>query len=243
MNLTTAMSRPMMEMLVFPIIKALFYTDGSEKHKLIGTGFFLDDRRFFSAKHVFEGRGSASDLEGATGIAVYCVHAVNLDRKPVARHLDLASVDFHRDTDIASGLVEMNQFGRSDPSITDEELRHTAFFSKAMTDAVPVGTAIYTVAYPLAVVSDVTDGAMHIHAQSDAYEGTITKHYPEGRDKVMLPWPCYETDMQVMGGASGGPVIISGSSGVVFAVNCTGTEPHSVSHVTSLAPLVNARAS
>jgi hypothetical protein len=77
-TITTAVSRLVMDMLVFPIIKALYYSDGSEKHKLIGTGFFIDsDRRFLSAGHVFEGRESASDLEGATGIAVYCVHSVH----------------------------------------------------------------------------------------------------------------------------------------------------------------------
>jgi len=238
MNVVGTVDRPMMEMIVFPIIKALFYSDGSEMHKLIGTGFFLDDRRFLSARHVFSGRGSASDLEGASGVAVYCVHTVNLQRKAVARYVDLGSVVTRNDTDIASGLVEMRQFGRGDPSVSEGDLRHTGYFSHAAVDPVPVGTRVYTIAYPLASVVEVKPGGVHIHAQSDAYEGRITNHYPSGRDRSFLPWPCYETDMEVKAGASGGPVIVSGS-GVVFAVNCAGTEPHTVSHVTSLSPLVN----
>jgi hypothetical protein len=139
-----------------------------------------------------------------------------------------------------AAFVEVKQFGRGDPAVIDHELRHTAYFSGATTEPVPVGTQIFTVAYPLAEVKGV-EGAVNILLQSDAYEGKVTGHYPEGRDKVMLPWPCYETDMQILGGASGGPVMISGSSGIVFAINCSSFGPDSVSYVSSLAPLVKGR--
>ncbi len=102
-----------------------------------------------------------------------------------------------------------------------------------------VGTGIWTVAYPLATVNSLEDGGVNVYSKSDMFSGRITKYYPEGRDRGLLSWPCYETDMEVKSGASGDPVCISGSSGVVFAVNCTGTTPHSVSHVSSLVPLVS----
>jgi hypothetical protein len=226
-----------MEMMVFPIIKALYYGDGTEVHKIIGTGFFLDSTGLFlTARHVFEDRGSAFDLEGATGFAIYCVHSVHLSRKMVARRIDVSSIKTHRETDIAAGHVEMSQFGRANESITEHELKLTAHFNHMTSTDITVGTRIWTVAYPLATVYH-QSGLLHIHAQSDAFEGKITKHYPDGRDRGLLKWPCYETDMEIKKGASGGPVFVSGSSGVVFGVNCTGFDPHTVSYVSSLVPL------
>jgi hypothetical protein len=43
---------PVMEMIVFPIIKALYYLDRPEDHKVVGTGFFLDSNgRFLLPLH------------------------------------------------------------------------------------------------------------------------------------------------------------------------------------------------
>jgi len=227
-----------MEMMVFPIIKVLYHSNGSEIHKIIGTGFFLDfNGLFLSVRHVFAGKGSALDLEDAKGFAVYCVHSVNLNRKMVARHIDVTSIKTRGDTDIAAGFVGMNQFGKGDNSITEAELRNTAHFNSAMTTKVPVGTGIWTVAYPLATVHHEND-VVKIHAQSDMYVGKITKHYPN-RKNTQLNWPCYETDMEIKSGASGGPVCISKSSGIVFGVNCSSFDPIPVSYVSSLAPLAS----
>jgi S1-C subfamily serine protease len=237
-TVTSSVTRPLMEMIVFPIIKALYYGNGTEVHTLIGTGFFFDSTGLFlTARHVFEDRGSAFDLEGASGLAVYCVHSVDLARKMVARRIDVSSVKTHRETDIAAGRVEKNQFGQANDSITQSDLRLTAHFNHMTSTDIPVGTRVWTVAYPLATISN-QPGHVQIHSQSDAYEGQITAHYPGGRDRGLMHWPCYETDMEIKKGASGGPVFVAGSGGVVFGVNCTGFDPHSVSYVSSLVPLV-----
>jgi len=252
-SITSDVIRPIMEMVVFPIIKAFYYPDGTEDQKIVGTGFFLDSNgRFFSARHVFYNRnvqaldlgftfdlGLALDVEDAERIALYCVHSVNVNRKMVARSIDMSSINPRRDTDIVTGFVEMKQFGKGDNSITEAELTRTAYINYATNMDIPVGTEIWTVAYPLAKVSRRENGGFNVYSKSDMYRGRITKHYPEGRDSVMLPGPCYETDMEIKSGASGGPVFISGSSGFVFGVNSAGTEPHSFSHVTSLTPLVS----
>lgn len=36
--------------------------------------------------------------------------------------------------------------------------------------------------------------------------GTVIEHFPNGRDTVMLSFPCFQTDMPVYGANSGGPV-------------------------------------
>jgi hypothetical protein len=154
----------------------------------------------------------------------------------VARHIDVTTIKTRRDTDIAAGFVEVNQFGKGDNSITEAELRNNAHFRHATNTDVPVGTGVWTVAYPLATVTRLETGGVNIYAQSDMYIGRITNHYPERRD-WLLDWPCYETDMEIKPGASGGPVCISGSGGIVFGVNCNSLDS-SLSHVSSIAPLV-----
>ena len=239
-TISSEVNRRIMEMMVFPIIKALYYPDGTQIHKLVGTGFFLNSKGFFlSARHVFQGRDSVFDLEGAKSFAVYCVHSVHIKGKPVARYIDVSSIKTRKDTDIAAGYVEMNQFGKGDNSVTEKEMRNTAYFNHATTLDIQVGTEIWTVAYPLAVVNHSEEEGVHIYSKSDMYQGKITRHYPLRRDSSLLTWPCYETDMEIKRGASGGPVFISGSGGVAFAINCTGTDPHCVSHVSSLVPLVS----
>lgn len=236
-NITRVVDRSLMEMMVFPIIKVLYYSNGSEKHKIIGTGFFLDfNGLFISARHVFIGEGSALDLEDANGYSVYCVHSINLSRRIVARRIDVSSIRFRNDTDIASGYVERNQFGKGDNSITDDELTNNAHFNSATATEVPIGTRIWTVAYPLTTITHLENDIVKIYLRSDLYTGKITKHYPERRDNV-LNWPCYQTDMEIKSGASGGPVCISKSDGIVFGVNCSSFDPIPISYVSSLAPL------
>ena len=238
-TLESDVTREVMEMFVFPILKVLYYEDGSEIHKLIGTGFFIDNEGLFlTARHVFEGRGSALDLEGSKGYAVYCVHAVNMERKMVIRHIDVCSIKLRNDTDIAAGHVENNQMFSSTTWISNKHLKQTGCLNLISIEDIPEGTKIWTVAYPKTTIDPKKDDVVNINFVSEAYEGVITKHHPEYRDKGLLSWPCYETDMEIKGGASGGPVFISGSKGTLFAVNCAGTSPHSFSHVTSVVPLV-----
>lgn len=52
--------------------------------------------------------------------------------------------------------------------------------------------------------------------------GTVKEWFPEGRDKVMLPFPCFQSDMPVYGANSGGPVF--DEKGRVCAINCTSYE-------------------
>lgn len=57
--------------------------------------------------------------------------------------------------------------------------------------------------------------------------GTVTEHFPDGRDAVMLPFPCFQSDMPVYGANSGGPVF--DEKGRVCAINCTSYEGTDIS--------------
>lgn len=49
----------------------------------------------------------------------------------------------------------------------------------------------------------------------------------------MLPWPCYQVDYHLHGGASGGPTI--DEHGEVFAINCMSNSPETdIAYATSV---------
>ncbi len=55
-------------------------------------------------------------------------------------------------------------------------------------------------------------------------DGKIVEIYPHGRDLTLLPSKCFRTDMNISGGASGGPVAFG--KGHVFGSNSTGYDGH-----------------
>jgi hypothetical protein len=179
----TPLNRESMEILVLPIIKMLSFDDGTEEHKIVGTGFFIADRLFLTAKHVFFGRGAALDREGAPRMAVYCIHAWNTRREFVARPIDVNSLRTRTNEDIVIGHVEARQFFTSDAPLPERVLRHTGYIAKVTSEPIPVGTRILTVAYPLATARMTAPGQFAVHIQSDAYEGHVAAHHPEGRDR------------------------------------------------------------
>lgn len=50
--------------------------------------------------------------------------------------------------------------------------------------------------------------------------GKVTKVYPNGRDSTMLPGPCFESSLSLLGGMSGGPVF--NHEGNLCGINSTG---------------------
>jgi hypothetical protein len=52
--------------------------------------------------------------------------------------------------------------------------------------------------------------------------GTVAARFPERRDAVMLPFPCFQSDIPLYGANSGGPVF--DEKGRVCGINCTSYE-------------------
>lgn len=50
------------------------------------------------------------------------------------------------------------------------------------------------------------DNVITIHGTMRSSAGQVTAIYPEGRDRLLLPFPCFEFVADVRGGMSGGPV-------------------------------------
>lgn len=71
--------------------------------------------------------------------------------------------------------------------------------------------------------------------------GTVKEVYPLGRDKVMLPFPCFRTNMRIEGGMSGGPAF--DDNGQLIGINCSGFSAQDAGgehtgHISCLWPLM-----
>ncbi len=194
---------------------------GSGRIEAVGTGFFIEGQILVTAAHVIIDC-NRSPLEG-----LFILHYVPTNRM-LRRRIIKACV--HLRADVAILALEMGKDPESGQVLGNKRL--------IMTKAQPAREEdIGTWAFPKSITSESgTQGVLEIRPK--VYVGRILEEYTQGRDKVMLPGPCYETDLSLEGGASGGPVF--DSRGRVFAVNSTGiggTDVAYVSHIQAIGAL------
>lgn len=66
--------------------------------------------------------------------------------------------------------------------------------------------------------------------------GIVSEHYLNGRDSVMLPWPCFRVEVGSWGAMSGGPVFDTTGSVVGVLCSAMGTDENGYSCVSMLHP-------
>jgi len=77
-----------------------------------------------------------------------------------------------------------------------------------------------------------------LHFRPNFYDGSIEEYYPHGRDSVLMPFPCYRTNIHLHGGSSGGPVV--DKNGYVIGVNCSSMTPDTdISFITPISAIEN----
>ena len=172
-------------------------------YRHIGTGFFITSSGVFAtAKHVLL---SAHD----SGRPIFTWQLI----PPNQWHIrPVLQIDCHDTADVAIGL--------SCPSLNEETGEELVDVRTRLTIRPHTpGDVIATFAYPSTII-EATESGQILSFNPDFYEGRIVEYLSNGRDRVMLPGPCYRTDMVIHHGASGGPV--AGPSGRVFGRNSTG---------------------
>lgn len=207
---------------VIPILRA---TDNPRRFTCIGTGFYVSTSGIFAtASHVFR-----DALDSTTNImsGLLVVHFIP-PTTFIMRKVSKATI--HERADVAVGALET----LINPQ-TGQPLRNKVLI---LTKQIPsLDAEIHTWAYPNALTThEGTIGSVRIFPK--LYSGKILEEHREGRDRIMLPGPCYRTDLGIEGGTSGGPVF--DSNGHVFAINSTGidgTEIAYVSHIQSIGGL------
>ncbi len=190
----------------------------------IGTGFFIGQNGLFvTAAHVV--RDVLDDRKQAT--APFGLLHIYSDQSYVIRPITRAT--YHETADVAVGFAA--------PVVSEAKgaLQNTIL---TLSRSRPrVGDTIHTYAFPRTRVEPGTRQTVHLTPGS--YAGTIVEEFPDGRDSVLLPGPCYQTTMVIHGGASGGPVF--NQNGCVIGINSTGYADEELSFVSCITSILNLR--
>lgn len=197
---------------IFPIVRS----DDRGHFHLLGTGFFITTNGLFiTARHVlrdpFDSKGQQ---KYSIGIFQFVPGNIYLIR-PILRYAE------HLTADLALGVAAPMTNKKDGTPLTNRILTLT-------TEPPESGARVVTYAYPKHA-SIIANGKQILHFKPTFYDGNIVTFFPNGRDRVMMPMPCYETTMVIHGGASGGPVFAN--SGCVFGVNSTGFDGTDTSFV------------
>lgn len=201
---------------IFPILKCV---DG--QWHLIGTGFFIAGYGIFAtAKHVLL---DVCDKDGEATCAIGILHSLPgryFFRRIV--HVCWSSI-----ADVAIGIVDpMKEEGATD-------MLNNGFLG--LTPRVPLaGAQVVTYAYPNHMIENAPEGAK-IALFPAMYEGSIEEYFPKGRDRIMMPGPCFQTSILMHGGSSGGPVF--DEHGRVFGICSTGWDDLPLSFVSRISAI------
>lgn len=184
----------------------------------IGTGFFVAENGIFvTAAHVVQAvvdeQGNATGPFGIFQFLPGDHYAV----RPIHR------ATRHWVTDVAVGVAAPMHHKTTGAPMPNKVLTLAA-------SPPSIGSSVCTYAYPKTHVQP--GNPQVVQFEPGFFEGLLVEHHPQGRDRVVLPGPCFRTTMVIHGGASGGPVV--GPNGTVFAVNSTGFEADELSYVSCI---------
>ncbi len=187
---------------IVPILKQI----QGNKWQLIGTGFFITVNGLVAtAKHVL------MDVLDNTGTQTHPIAIFQFLSNDIFIIRPLLRCVVNNASDVAIGVAApMNH------RVTGESLRNRSLILS--TRALSKGEPVFTYAYPNTVHEYGAPQAIYFNPRY--YEGRVCEFFPEGRDKVFLPNPCYPTSIAIHGGASGGPVF--DAYGRVCGINSTG---------------------
>jgi len=206
---------------IFPIVRQ----EAGGRFRLIGTGFFITDNGLFaSAKHVLL---DVIDEKGNQTALIRLIQFLPGDHyvlRPILRCVS------HEIADVAVGVAASVTEDSSSAPLKNKLLTLT-------TKHPTLGSPVATYAYPKTVFRG--DRPQELHFYPTYFDGQIEEYFPSGRDRVLMPAPCFHTSMHVHGGASGGPVV--GADGAAFGINSTGSDGTNWSAVSCVADILPLR--
>jgi hypothetical protein len=173
--------------------------------ELVGTGFYITRfGHFLTACHVL----LDIDEREKTG---FMFHMLDDEKGALIRNITMFS--YHPTADVALGALEHppGYIFNSVPILTTECPR--------------IGEPIVSVAYD----KGTRQSAGELFIDPKYMSGNFEEAHPDGRDSVVLPFPCYRSSITIPGGASGGPVF--DNHGRVFGINCTHYEGTAISYL------------
>lgn len=177
---------------VVPVLKEV----GDKQLKVVGTGFFVTRYGLFAtAKHVLE---ELVDWNARTVLRAYVLQ----DDAEQLFIRQITGISLSNTADVAIGQAD-NRVGQPQPH-GPPNLRAPLAFSRPQ-----VGETLVSFAYPENAVLDFRDASMPPTLRGDFIEGVFRSQI-DSTSRPFLPYPHYETSLEIRSGASGCPV---------FAVN------------------------
>lgn len=188
---------------VFPIIKEL--SDNSLE--LVGTGFFISGTGIFvTAKHVIM---DVVDEKSKRQINPVCIVQIFPEGGFFLRPIFKAHA-FENNADIAvCTTMHLNNKTGGD---------HVSPRMSISIARPKVGDRVTSYCFPDTKITRKNE-ITRIATNPSFFSGHVVEVFPSGRDSNNLPNPCFQTDMHIHGGASGGPVF--NDAGNVIGVNST----------------------
>ncbi|KXJ57525.1 MAG: hypothetical protein AXW12_06285 [Thalassospira sp. Nap_22] len=175
---------------------------------VIGTAFYISRYGILvTARHCIDEINSYGQVDG-----VVIFHWLD-SKKYALRPIVKAWSSHHADVAVLLALP-MQKKENANPLPTDTV--------QVSIQRPPPGTEIVTYAFPNTKKSSLPNKGTKFAFSATHIEGRILDYFPSGRDKRMITWPVYRTDLQIQSGASGGPVF--SEQGSVFAVNTSSIE-------------------
>jgi hypothetical protein len=191
---------------VFPLVKKV----GEGIYKFIGTAFFVAQEGVFAtARHVLEELAGDKLPDGSSLVGLHFYGGNQYLERPVV------SYAVHPVADVGIGKLADAINKEDGQKLTNERLVLT-------TEHPPIGEWVFTYAYPY---TEQRPGDLEFYPRY--YVGRLEEVYPQGRDRAVLPAPCYRSSLILSGGASGAPVF--GSSGRVFGIHSSGFKEATIS--------------
>lgn len=198
---------------IFPI----FRVDKFNRYFLVGTGFYVaPDGIFVTAKHVIE-----EVIDNSDQLKILHMEGEKWVMRKMAFYTP------HHKADIAVGMLDRILFKGTGKFLENK-------YSTISAKQPKHGDHLYTYAYPKTEIK--FDKLQHINVVPTPYDGLVTGCFPDGRDLVMLPSACYQVEMAIVGGASGGPVF--DDLGKVVAINSTSYEDDNITFVSCIQDLL-----
>ena len=182
---------------VFPI---LTFNPSSRKWKCLGTGFFISPvGAFVTAKHLF------MNSDGEAEQTLYGVQSLN---DKVHHIRPVKKLIYHKSADLIIGLLGNRRIGQKDfPA-------HLTEYYGLDLNHLENGDEIETFAYPNTLHKELDNNAFEFSFDGITSSGSIIDYHEDGSPVVRNR--CYQTNMKIESGASGGPVF---KNGFVVGVN------------------------
>jgi hypothetical protein len=201
---------------VFPIVT---YNPETNKWKCLGTGFFISPvGAFITARHLF------MDKDNNMEPTLSGIHNINNQEyhvRPVKKMI------IHKDSDFIIGLLGKRRLNSQD---FEPELSK---YSVLDFDPLQTEDEIYTYSYPNTIREDFDDESSEFTFTGTFSHGKIVDFHEVGPG--ILQNRCYQTNMKIDSGASGGPVF---RKGYIVGLNSTSfTLPEGEEPISFITPI------